>query len=125
MTTTGRALGIPYSTQDFDAITVAGLAVTSSFTFSGTTQAITGNLTVTGNITTSGNAILGDAAGDLVGVHGSTGTSQAAFVATMPITGVSVSGVIGFPSSAEFSQAMTLLNTLQQVLINHGFMAAS
>ncbi|HEX8106713.1 MAG TPA: hypothetical protein VF516_03245 [Kofleriaceae bacterium] len=63
--------------------------------------------------------------GGLVGAFGTTPTSQATFVATMTITGLSVSGVIGFASSAQFSAALTLLNAVQQVLVNLGFMKSS
>ncbi|HEX8106712.1 MAG TPA: hypothetical protein VF516_03240 [Kofleriaceae bacterium] len=96
-----KAVGVAYSDPQFDSVGV------------------------TGNVTISGNALLGDAATDLVGVHGSTGTSQATFVATFSVVAVSVSGVIGFSSSGAFSNAMTLLNALQTLLVAHGFMASS
>lgn len=77
------------------------------------------------DLTTTGNTIIGDAAGDLVGFHGSAGSAQAVFVATQSINAVSVSGTVGFTSSTSLSAVVEKLNAIQQVLVNHGLMAAS
>ena len=68
---------------------------------------------------------LGGAATSLLSVYDATPTSQASYVAPMTITGLSVSGVIGFASSAQFSAALTLLNALEAAMIAYGIMKAS
>jgi hypothetical protein len=83
------------------------------------------SLNVTGATTLDGAVAIGNAAGDLVGFHGATAVDQAAFVATLSINALSVSGVIGFTTSASFSTAITAINSILAALIEKGLMAAS
>lgn len=69
--------------------------------------------------------VLGQSASDLIGFHGTTGTDQAAFITTLSINALSVSGVIGFTSSASFSVAITAINSILTLLSEKGLMAAS
>lgn len=73
---------------------------------------------------TSGT-VIGESASALVGFHGSAGADQAAFVATQSINAISVSGVVGFSSSAALSNALVLLNAIQAALVEKGLMASS
>ncbi len=68
---------------------------------------------------------LGQSASDLIGFHGTTGDAQASYVAAQSINALSVSGVIGFTTSASFSSAIEKINSILTVLINKGLMAAS
>jgi hypothetical protein len=68
---------------------------------------------------------LGQSASDLVSLHNATPTAQVAFVATNSIAALSVSGVVGFTSSAAFSNMHVLLNAIQAALIAKGIMASS
>jgi hypothetical protein len=110
-----KAIGVAYSDPAISGGTVDNTPV-------GATTPSTGAFTT---LTSSGTSTLGDAASDLVGFHGSAGTAQATFVATQSINALSVSGVVGFTSSTSLSAVVTMLNAIQQVLINHGLMAAS
>lgn len=83
------------------------------------------SLNVTGATTLDGAVAIGNAAADLVGFHGATAVDQAAFVATQSISAVSVSGVIGFSTSASFSSAIGKINSIIDLLIEKGLMAAS
>ena len=69
--------------------------------------------------------LLGNSASDLVGIHGATPCDQAAFITTLSINALSVSGVIGFTSSASFSTAITAINSILTLLSEKGLMAAS
>jgi hypothetical protein len=82
-------------------------------------------LTVTGATDLQGSVGIGNAAGDLVAFHGATKTSQAAFVATQSINALSVSGVVGFTSSTSLSSVVGKLNSIIDLLIAKGLMAAS
>lgn len=79
----------------------------------------------TGTLTTTGTTLLGDAAADLVGFHGTTGVAQATFLATNSINALSVSGVVGFISSTSLSNLVAKVNAIQQLLVDKGLMAAS
>ena len=68
---------------------------------------------------------LGQSASDLIGFHGTTGVAQAAYVADLSINALSVSGVIGFTTSASFSTAILAINSILDVLRDKGLMAAS
>jgi hypothetical protein len=70
-------------------------------------------------------AVFGSSASELIGFHGKTPCDQAAFIATTSIAAISVSGVVGFSSSGAFSNAITLLNGIQALLVEKGLMAAS
>lgn len=70
-------------------------------------------------------AMVGQAAADKVGFHGTTPVIQATYVAAQSINALSVSGVVGFTSSTSFSSAMEKINSILTVLINKGLMAAS
>jgi hypothetical protein len=69
--------------------------------------------------------LLGQSASDLIAFHGGTPTSQATFVADQSINALSVSGVIGFTTSASFSSAIGKINSILTLLRTHGLMAAS
>ena len=72
-----------------------------------------------------GGTSLGQSAADLISLHGATPVAQAAYAAALSINALSVSGVIGFTTSASFSTAITRINDILTVLINKGLMAAS
>lgn len=76
------------------------------------------------NLNPSGSTF-GQSASDLISFHNATPVAQAAFAATLSINALSVSGVIGFTTSASFSAAITRINDILTVLINKGLMAAS
>lgn len=95
-----KATGVAYSDPSFDSVETDALTV-------------------------NGNSQLGDAAADLVGFHGSTGTSQSSFVASNSINALSVSGVVGFTSSTSLSSLVGKVNTILQILSDHGLMASS
>lgn len=73
----------------------------------------------------TGGTVIGESATALVGFHGSSGADQAGFVATQSINAISVSGVVGFSSSAALSNALVLLNAIQAALVEKGLMASS
>ena len=62
---------------------------------------------------------------DLVSFHNAAPVDQAAFIATLSINALSVSGVIGFTTSASFSTAITAINSILTLLSEKGLMAAS
>jgi hypothetical protein len=68
---------------------------------------------------------LGQSATDLVSFHNATPCDQAAFVATLSINALSVSGVIGYTTSASFSAHATAINSILACLIEKGLMAAA
>lgn len=70
-------------------------------------------------------AVLGQSASDLVSFHNAAPCDQAAFITTLSINALSVSGVIGFTSSASFSVAITAINSILALLSEKGLMAAS
>ena len=70
------------------------------------------SLNVTGATTLDGNVAIGNAAADLVGFHGATAVDQAAYTASLSINALSVSGVIGFTTSASFSTAILAVNSI-------------
>lgn len=110
-----KARGVAYE----DASIVGGSVDNSPI---GASTPSTGAFTT---LSSTGTTTLGDAASDLLGFHGAAAVAQSSFVATQSINALSVSGVVGFTSSTSLSAALTLLNALQQCLINHGLMAAS
>lgn len=63
------------------------------------------------------------AASDLLAFHGSTPTDQYAAIADLSINALSVSGVIGFTSSASFSTAILAINSCIAVLREKGLIA--
>ena len=69
--------------------------------------------------------LLGQSAADLVAFHGGTPTSQAAFLTQQSINALSVSGVIGFTTSASLSRTIEKLNSIITVLVEKGLMASS
>lgn len=73
---------------------------------------------------TSGT-VIGENSSAVIAFHGGTGSAQASFVATQSINAISVSGVVGFSSSAALSNALVLLNAIQAALVNKGLMASS
>lgn len=116
-----KSIGVAYTDQAIDGGTVDNTPV-------GATSASTGaftTLTASGATTLNGAVAIGNAAGDLVGFHGATAVDQAAFIATLSINALSVSGVIGFTTSASFSAAITAINSILALLSEKGLMAAS
>lgn len=83
------------------------------------------SLNVTGATTLDGNVDIGNAAADLIGFHGATAVDQAAFVSTQSINALSVSGVVGFTSSTSLSSLIGKVNSIIDLLIEKGLMAAS
>lgn len=116
-----KAIGVAYEDQSIVGGTVDNTPV-------GATTASTGaftTLTASGATTLNGNVAIGNAAGDLVAFHGATAVDQAAFVATLSINALSVSGVIGYTTSASFSVHAEAINSILACLIEKGLMAAS
>ena len=116
-----KAIGVAFSDPAIVGGTVDNTPV-------GATTASTGaftTLTASGAATLNGNVAIGNASTDLVAFHGATAVDQAAFVATVSINALSVSGVIGFTTSASFSTAITAINSILAALIEKGLMAAS
>jgi hypothetical protein len=102
-----KAMGVAYEDPQFSSVTVTGAA------------------TVSGATTLNGNVAIGNAATDLVAFHGATAVDQAAYVASLSINALSVSGVIGFTTSASFSTAILAINSLIAAMVEKGLMAAS
>ena len=67
--------------------------------------------------------VLGQSASDLIGFHGTAGTDQAAAIADLSINALSVSGVIGFTTSASFSTAILAINSIIAALREKGLIA--
>jgi hypothetical protein len=109
-----KATGVAYS----DPAVVGGSVDDSPV---GATTPSTGAFTT---LSSTGTTSLGNAAADLVGFHGST-ADQAAYVASLSINALSVSGVIGFTTSASFSTAILAINSLIAMAVEKGLMAAS
>ena len=110
-----KAIGVAYSDPAVDSGTIDNTPI-------GDTTRSSGKFTT---LASNGTSTIGDAATDLVSFHGATAVDQAAFVATVSINALSVSGVIGFTSSASFSVAITAINSILAALIEKGLMAAS
>lgn len=116
-----KATGVAYS----DPAVVGG---TVDDTPVGATTASTGaftTLNASGATTLDGAVAIGNASTDLIGFHGATAVDQAAFVATLSINALSVSGVIGYTTSASFSAHAEAINSILALLIEKGLMAAS
>ena len=71
----------------------------------------------------SGGMVLGASASELVAFHGATATDQYAAIADLSINALSVSGVIGFTTSASFSTAILTINSVIAVLREKGLIA--
>ena len=85
-----------------------------------------GNANETLNVGRTGQTVqVAGAASTLLGFHGTSPADQAAFIATLSINALSVSGVIGFTTSASFSTAITAINSILTLLSEKGLMAAS
>lgn len=110
-----KAIGAAYSDPALDGGTIDNTAI-------GDTTRSSGKFTT---LASNGTSTIGDAATDLISFHGATAVDQAAFAATLSINALSVSGVIGFTSSASFSTAITRINDILDCLIEKGLMAAS
>lgn len=110
-----KATGVAYSDPAISGGTIDDTVI------GGTTKAA-GSFTT---LTSTGNTNLGDAATDLVGFHGATAVDQAAYVASLSINALSVSGVIGFTTSASFSTAILAINSIIALLVEKGLMASS
>lgn len=83
-----------------------------------------GNTNETLNVGRSGQTVqVGSTAATLVGFHGASPVAQASSITTLSINALSVSGVVGFTSSASFSVAITAINSILTILRNKGFMA--
>lgn len=108
-----KAIGVAYADPSFESVNVTGATTLES------------TLAVTGATTLNGNVAIGNAAADLIGFHGATAVDQAAFAATLSINALSVSGVIGFTSSASLSTVVTRVNDILNCLIEKGLMASS
>lgn len=68
-------------------------------------------------------ATIGKSSTEKVSFHGVTPVVQAASITTLSINALSVSGVIGFTSSASFSVAITAINSILTVLRDKGLIA--
>ena len=110
-----KAIGVAYSDPALSGGTLDDTAI-------GDTTRSSGKFST---LSSTGTSTIGDAATDLISFHGATAVDQAAFVTTLSINALSVSGVIGFTSSASFSVAITAINSILAALIEKGLMAAS
>lgn len=68
-------------------------------------------------------AQIGLSASEKVAFHGSTPVDQYAAITDLSINALSVSGVIGFTSSASFSVAITAINSVLAALREKGLIA--
>ncbi len=68
-------------------------------------------------------ATIGFSSTEKISFHGVTPVVQAAAITTLSINALSVSGVIGFTSSASFSVAITAINSILVVLKDKGLIA--
>lgn len=116
-----HAIGVAYSDQ---AITDGSVDNSPVGAATASTGAFT-TLTASGATTLNGNVAVGNASTDLVGFHGATAVDQAAYVASLSINALSVSGVIGFTTSASFSTAILAINSLIAMAVEKGLMAAA
>ena len=119
-----KAVGVAYSDPALSGATIDDSAI------GGTTAAAGAftTLTASGATTLNGNAAIGNAAADLVGFHGATAVDQAAFKATVSYVylegSVSASAFVGF-SLGQMSSLLTLVNSMQALLVEKGLMASS
>jgi hypothetical protein len=116
-----KAIGVAYSDPAIVGGTVDNSPVGAS---TASTGAFT-TLTASGAATLNGNVAIGNASTDLVGFHGATAVDQAAYTASLSINALSVSGVVGFTTSASFSAAITAINNIIALLVEKGLMAAA
>ena len=66
---------------------------------------------------------MGSSASEKIAFHGSTPTDQYAAITDLSINGLSVSGVIGWTTSASFSVAIEAINSCIAVLREKGLIA--
>ena len=116
-----RAIGVAYEDQKIVGGTVDNTPVGATTTSTG---AFT-TLSASGAASLNGDVALGNASTDLIGFHGATAVDQAAYVASLSINALSVSGVIGFTTSASFSTAILAINSLIAMAVEKGLMAAA
>ena len=95
---------------------------------SGATQGVAMSDEVLTSLAVTGDARLGNAATTLLSFHGATAVDQTAYTATISTTvPVSVAGSVAFAfqSSAQFIAQIDAINTILDLLIKKGLMAAS
>jgi hypothetical protein len=113
-----KAIGVAYKDQAIEGGTIDNTPI-------GATTASTGAFTT---LSSTGDTAIGNAATDLIAFHGATAVDQAGFVATVSYTfiegSVSASALVGF-SRGQVSNLLTLVNSMQALLVEKGLMAAS
>jgi len=97
-----RSIGVAYRDQEINGGSVDNTPI-------GATTPSTGAFTT---LTSSGTTVLGDAAADLVGFHGTAGVAQAAYTATVT-------------ASTTITAAVAAINAILVILANKGLMASS
>lgn len=68
---------------------------------------------------------IGGSTSGTLGVLGATPTTRKTFIATQSINALSVSGVVGFTSSASLSALIEKVNSLSALVASFGFTASS
>lgn len=68
---------------------------------------------------------LGQSAADLIAFHGGSPCDQAAYVASVSTSFISVSSGFGLPTSDAVINTLTLLNAIRTCLVEKGLMASS
>lgn len=107
MTTQGKALGIVYSEQDFDAVTAA----TGTFeTLNATSQNITGGQ-------------IGNSSTSLVSFFGASVTTQPTAISTVTTTGSTTSEPFGYTTSTQADALVTAVNSIISKLQTLGLTA--
>lgn len=84
-----------------------------------------GNLNETLNVGRATQPLQLAGSGGTLGVLGATPVAQKAFIATLSINALSVSGVVGFTSSTSLSALVTAVNNITAYLAAFGFTASS
>ena len=154
MATGGKALGVVFSEQDFDAVTTDDLTVTGTFSVPaysvedltvsddltvGGDAAVTGlvaaaTITASSGLTTNafsstGTSAIGNAAGDTIGMYGATPVVQRATAGSHTVIATTVavsttSAIWGFSTSTQANAAIAAIAELQATVLALGIWAA-
>lgn len=133
-----KAIGVAYEDQKIVGGTVDNTPVgaTTASTGAFTTLAASGATTLASTLAVTGAAsfgaasfsatvTIGNSAADLVGFHGAAAVDQYAFVADQSINALATGSVIGFIASTSLSSLVEKVNSILDLLIEKGLMAAS
>jgi hypothetical protein len=104
-----KAIGVAYSDPEFESLSVTG------------DSSVSGDSTFV-NLSTTGTTSLGNAAADLVGMHGSTAVQGSALVAVGTSIPVAACATFGL-TSTQLTAMVTALNSIIAVLQAKGISA--